>query len=239
MSRPPDSTSSDVRVFASSAGASERRADCRRPQTDPVGVPRDVAPAGRPGRAPTRAPGRAHGRRGAARAGRSTATRTRLLGAAGDAANRVRGRPGPRHRKAESEQRQVTRHETAVCRGGTARARPARGAGCLPRPGGAPQSDPRKRTIAACTRCRGAPVSAGVTSPVLVGEHHGLHAVAGSELGQDVADARTRRRTAPPARSARRQRASSRTPASRCASRTRTSRKSRADAPAIHSMVAP
>ena len=58
-------------------GSGERRADGRRPQADPVGVPRDVARAGGPGRAPTRAPGRARRRRGRARAGRSTATRTR------------------------------------------------------------------------------------------------------------------------------------------------------------------
>ena len=77
MSRPPDSTSSDVSVFASSAGAVNGAQIGRRPQPDPVGVPRDVARAGRPGRAPTRCAGPSSPRRGRARAGTSTATRTR------------------------------------------------------------------------------------------------------------------------------------------------------------------
>ena len=58
-------------------GSRERRADGRRPQTDPVGVPRDVRK--RDDRVEHRlgATGRARRRRGRARAGRSTATRTR------------------------------------------------------------------------------------------------------------------------------------------------------------------
>ncbi len=52
-----------------------------------------------------------------------------LLGAAGGATNRVRGSPAPRDRKAEPEHRKVTRHATAVCRGGTDRARPTQARG--------------------------------------------------------------------------------------------------------------
>jgi hypothetical protein len=85
-------------------GCGERRADGRRPQPDPLGVPA-ACTSGTTGSCTVRYNGSSSPSAGVEHALEGPQRRVpELVGATGGATHRVRGRPAPRHRQAEPEQ---------------------------------------------------------------------------------------------------------------------------------------